>query len=263
MKNQTKFLKERTTLGTALISTLIGIVGIALLVCVEFSIFGKISQSFQSLLRDLGTLLVTSVAVSFLWGLWSRRAFLDELLPKVRLSEDMASAGITGFKSSFQNVEWDSLFRNVSELDILYLYGINWFRNHAEQILKGSKKQLKLRIVLADPNDDNTLSILARRYDRDPGQIKEDIEDTTKYLKKLHDKGVDISIWYLSAVPLYTFYRFDNTMVLSLYSHRPDERQGKGPTLLLEEEGTFYKFVLEEFDRIVSTNGPLSMHISF
>jgi len=41
----------------------------------------------QTVLQSFGSLLMVSVAVSAFWELVTKRAFLDELLPKIRLSE--------------------------------------------------------------------------------------------------------------------------------------------------------------------------------
>lgn len=98
-----KFLIERTTLRTWLTSVIVAIFGILLLVCSEVQSWWMWigGQSLQSVVRDIGSLLIASVAITLLWELVGKRAFLDELLPKFRLSEDLVSGGIIGFKTSF------------------------------------------------------------------------------------------------------------------------------------------------------------------
>lgn len=255
-----KLLRERTTLRTWLTAIVVTALGILMLFLAEFKVLWASNQSIQSILRDIGSLLIASVAISLLWELVGKRAFLDELLPKVRLSEDILSAGIIGFKSTVfgGEVDWDSLFHNVRELDILYSYGMTWFNFNRGRLNEAIKRHIKVRVVLVDPDDDNTIAILARRYNQEAEQVKAKIKESVEYLTKLRDKGAKISIWLLPAVPLYSFYRFDHTILISLYSHLPEEQSGKGPVFLLDEKGILSKFVLEEFDRMVRPNNTFS-----
>jgi len=165
-------------------------------------------------------------------------------------------AGITGYKLSFEeDVEWDKLFRDVKELDILYHYGLSWLRNNKRRLNKAIDRNVQIRIAVVDPSDDNSIAILARRFNQPAAQIKAGIIETREYLEVLQKDGAKIRMWYLPAIPLYCIYRFDNQIVLSLYSHFPGREPGKGAVLLLENEGLLSKFVLEEFEKMVRPGG--------
>lgn len=136
----------------------------------------------------------------------------------------------------YHDIEWDVLFRNVKNIDILYIYGTTWNRVNREHIKNAIDRHAQIRVVVADPNDKLILSELARHLERSEEQIQANIEETIMYFQKLQKAGAKISIWHLRAVPVYSFFRFDDTAVFSLYSQRRGE-SFNGPAFLLEQGG--------------------------
>ena len=50
---------------------------------------------------------------------------------------------------------------------------------------------------------------------------------------------------------MFSCYRFDHLIVLALYRHR---NRGGVPVFVVEEGGTIYKFIVEEFDKLIEKN---------
>lgn len=256
-KMANKILVERTNLRTLLIAILVAFVGLILLAGSAINgwwvwIGNQSAEGVvESVVRDIGSLLLATVALSLLWELVGKRAFLDELLPKVGLSEDIVSAGIIGIKRSiYSDIHWDELLRNCNELDILCIDGATWYHTHYAELRKAAK-HLRIRLILADPSDTTTLSELSRHLKRSKDYIKERIEETVESYKRLQDKGATVNIWYLQTLPLFSFYRFDHTIVFELYSHLQDENHYHGPVFLIEKGGGLYDFIQRELDTMV------------
>lgn len=254
-----EYLVERTTLRTSLTALIVAIIGVLLLVIAEINALWmwigveSIQNIVQSVLKDVGSLLLASVAISLLWELVGKRAFLDELLSRVHLSEDIKEAGIIGVTPSFhRNIDWDSLFHNVNELDIFFLYGQTWRHTHVEHLHEAARRHVKIRVVLPDPTDNISISELSRRIGTTDERIQDLIKEAARGFKNLEEVGATVTIWYYSRLPLFSFYRFDHTIVLALYTNA----QKAVPTFLLEEGGSLYNFVRAEFSNMTSGKGP-------
>lgn len=89
-----RVLTERTTLLTVLATLITAILGVLLLYVAANSKAWAGAESWQTVIRDIGSLLVVSVAVAALWELFGKRAFRDELLAKAQLAQDVRTAGL-------------------------------------------------------------------------------------------------------------------------------------------------------------------------
>ena len=250
LKKYRSVLKERTNLRTILTSSVVGLIGIGLLFLADDAgIWGinNTNSSWPSVIRDIGGLLVASVAVAFLWELVGKRAFFEELWEKVRLAEDIRESGITQFIKNFRDVDWIPLFGNVQEIDIFFIYGRTWRRLYGDHLIEAARRQAKIRIILPDPDDSIVISEFDRRFTNlNKDSIRGIILEAKTEFEDLKNKGAKVSIWYISAIPLYSFYRFDNTMVWSVYQHERDVHS-KVPAFILKDGG-LYKFVKEDFE---------------
>lgn len=57
-------------------------------------------------------------------------------------------------------------------------------------------------------------------------------------------------MWYTSVTPMYSLYRFDRTVLISLGSYKPIK--GNVPHLIADRRGTLYQFVREEIDALLN-----------
>ncbi|WP_000682665.1 hypothetical protein [Vibrio metoecus] len=93
MKHQ---LKQITNLRTYIVSILIFMVGVLFLVAGEKITFSKECLWIKYVISNFGSLLIASVSIAMLWELFSKRSFLDELLAKTGLAEDLRTVGVIG-----------------------------------------------------------------------------------------------------------------------------------------------------------------------
>src|SRR5690348_17121919 len=94
-------LAERTTLRTILVAGCALVSGgILLFLYSDQSLWDK-GSPWQVLVGNLGGLLIASVAIALIWELAGKRAFVDEVLAKVRLSHDVSSSGLTAITHDF------------------------------------------------------------------------------------------------------------------------------------------------------------------
>jgi hypothetical protein len=187
--------------------------------------------------------------VSLLWDLMVKRAFLREILAKANLSEDIKRAGIVRVTESYlSGVDWASMFKDAKKIDIFFAYAKTWTNAHAHELEEvARRKNSRIQVVLPDPEDKLVVSELARRFGSKSEEIKKFIYETETRFKKLREfsatkKGGKVYIRFFRGTPQFAFYRFDDKIVLTLYSHER-ERAPTVPTFVIEKGGTMYGFV--------------------
>ncbi|TAK01993.1 hypothetical protein EPO44_08635 [bacterium] len=222
-------------------------------------------ESWQIVARNIGSLCVVSVAITFLWELFGKRAFRDELLAKAGLSQEIRTAGLTKITDSFlRDLDWEPLFRTVSKLDIFFAYGQTWRNTHWEKLVAAASRGIRVRVVLPDPEHDATVTELAKRFNYTKDRVVELIKGAEKEFSQLGSKssgaGTTVDIWYLPAAPLLTFYRFDFKAVIALYTHRTE--RVPVPAFVVESPGTLYNFVRQEFDAMIDQKSGMAKCIT-
>lgn len=258
--NDIKSIKERVNLRTLLIALGIAITGIGFLWISANDNWWKSCKVWQTVLQNIGALLVVTVVISLLWELYGKRAFLDEVLAKAQISKELTFAGITKITDTFhrQDIDWKKYFHTVNKLDIFFAYGRTWRNVHAEEFRKiAAREEVRIRIVLPDPEDKQVMAELARRFKYTDNEIKTIIREAEAYFRNLINSaganGAQIDIWFLPAAPLFSFYRFDHVGILALYTHRRD--RAAVPTFVCEMGGTLYDYIYKEFKAMIKENG--------
>lgn len=254
-------LVERTTLYTIL-----GAVGAALLGCLllfvsSLRIWGTQSP-WQSLVANLGGLLVASVAIAVLWELAGKRAFVDEIMSKARLSHDLLSAGLMGITEDFnKGIDWDRLFAESDKVDLFFAYARSWRNTHSVQLQAlGRRSDARIRIILPDPDDEVTVADLAPKFGYEVSQLRELILEASKAFQQIRptsgQRCSSVSLWYLKASPLYTMYRFGRKSILVFYSHRRE--LVPVPALICEQGGTLFDFASQDFHAMINAGSGLT-----
>jgi hypothetical protein len=86
--------------------------------------------------------------------------------------------------------------------------------------------------------------VLALRYDSTRDRIKQQITEAASAFAGLRKEGgADIRVYYRRGDPTFACYRFDDQIVVTLYSHR--RTRGDVPTMLIGP-GTLYEFFAGE-----------------
>jgi hypothetical protein len=104
---QHQVYKERTTLRLTLLGFFVATIGAILLIASSawkpFSDFPVL----QAIARDFGALFIASVAVTLLWDLVARRAFVAELLSITHLAEVIEKTGLVGASAKWHGeINW-------------------------------------------------------------------------------------------------------------------------------------------------------------
>lgn len=202
-----------------------------------------------SLYGQVGGLLVATGLITLTWELVGKRAFTAELMSKTQLREDIVRSGVQRVTDQYlQDVEWDELFASSRRLDIVVAYASTWRnanRRRLEELV--SKSGGGLRVFLPDPDDPETMSVLAKRFDMTPIALEAKIEEAIEDFKGLGAKG-NVEVYVRSGDALFSCYQFDHRSVMTLYSHS-QERRGSVPTFLVGD-GMLREFVGTDIEAI-------------
>lgn len=201
-------------------------------------------------LNQLGGLLVTTGVLAVLWDLRGKRAFLQEVLDKAKLSSDVDAAGIERVTMNWKEVPWDDFFSSAKHIEVFIAYGSSWRKNNWESIVKFAENEKHvLRMYLPNPEDDATMSILAQRYGYTPEKVQSYIEEASEDFARLAaDSKADIRVYYRSGDPTYTCYRFNEKFLVTLYANRRE--RGGVPTMLFDARGTFGEFFKRDLEAV-------------
>ena len=206
----------------------------------------------DALLNNFGALLVVSVGLGLAWELIGKRSFAREVLETVHAATDLDQAGIQRIGTRWlQDPDWADLFKNVRELDIFVAYGDTWRNSHLGQLQEVARRaNARVHVYLADPNDEPTMRVLAARFNQAPDDLQRRIIRTKDDFEALRvPGGADIQVFYFPGDRLFSFYRFDNEAVMTLYRHAKG-RSAMVPTLVCKKGGTFYDFLETELAAI-------------
>ncbi|RJP51382.1 MAG: hypothetical protein C4586_04410, partial [Anaerolineaceae bacterium] len=254
--------QQLTSYRTYIVSFVIGAVGVILILLSDL-IDWQGHLSVQTLLRDFGSLLIASVAVAVVWELSSKRAFYAEALSASRLVDDVAETGLVGASAKWHgNIDWQRLFRSTNNLEILFIYARTWRNTHRVDLIDFSMRSgAKAVIVLPDPNNDVLLTAIGQRVNNEAQEIKSSIfeaqNDFIEIFNRTGNAAQKLEIWYLPFVPMYSYYRFGEKAIFTVYQHRKERIEV--PTFVMESGGTLYEFFEQEFESIVRGEHPIGM----
>lgn len=247
-----KVYSESTSLRTIIVSLITFIIGLTFLLISNIQ-FLQAYPLVQSVVRDVGSLLVSTVAIAILWELVAKRAFLSELMAQIKIAEEVKEAGLIRIFSEPRQVNWNEMFESVKDLDIFFMYGRTWRSINGLNLEKmASLPNTKIRVILPDPTNQKLMEEWSGRIYKEPEELKKRIEEATDYFKTLKDlfNKKDFSLWYSTESPLYSCYRFDNTFVLTIY-HHGSIKYKKVPTFVVEEGKYIYNFLKQEFESLI------------
>lgn len=255
---------QRTNLATILIAVVAALLGLGALYWSNIDTYWTGQETLQGLVRDLGGLFFVTVAITVLWELTAKRAFLDELLTKARISQQVAASGLVNLSYEPYTIDWESLFQTTRHINLFFAYGKNWRGTHETRLERmASTAGCTIRVVLPDPDDEYLLNDLAERFNKSSSGIRERILDAYNdfsSLKDRHDEsGSSVEVWYTKACPVFTIYQFDRVAVLSLYSY---QRTKAGvPHLVATQGGSLYEFVAKEHAALTDASSGMSRRV--
>lgn len=165
------------------------------------------------------------------------------------LTRDLDAAGLLRIGATYLGeLEWTQLFAEVTELDIVVAYGQTWRNMHARELAQvAARPDSRVRVVLADPDDEFTVALLADRFDITHDELRTRITATRSDYEALRrTDGAQIDIYYRPGDRVFSFFRFDDIAVVGLYSHSR-VRGAAVPVFVCARPGELYEFIQDEF----------------
>jgi hypothetical protein len=217
----------------------------------------KSNEPVQAFLAQAGGLILATGLLTVAWDLFGRRAFADEVLAKAGLSADVARAGIVRVTNQYlSGVEWTFLFQDVKNLDIVVAYGATWRNSHRGDLQQvAGRSGARIRVFLPDPDDSQTVAVLAERFHMQPAELITKINEAVHDFRSLEVPGrASIEVWLRAGDALFTCYRFDSKAVLTFYSHGR-ERRTQVPTFVVRG-GELLDFVDNELTALAAQSRP-------
>lgn len=217
------------------------------------------SPGWVATLNQLGGLFITTGVLAVLWDLKGKRAFLEEVLDKAKLSSDVDAAGIERVTMNWKEIPWDEFFSSANHIEVFIAYGSSWRKNNWESIVKFAQNEKHvLRMYLPNPQDEATMRILAQRYEYTPEKIQAYIEEASEEFARLGiNSKADIRVYYRSGDPTYTCYRFNEKFLVTLYANRRE--RGGVPTMLFDAGGTFGEFFKRDLEAVREQSREISL----
>ncbi len=239
----------------ALAAILVALAGLGLIICARTLPVLAVHSTIQMILKDVGSVMLASVAIGVIWDRIMRRSFLDEVFATANLGEDIRKSGLSRVYSDFDTqVNWDHLFRDTTRFDMFIAYGLfvrHLLRPYLERVAANSQSSVK--IVLPDPGNEMLVAELSRRF----GRTKEEIiigitEAAEEFNQILRNSKGSYSLIYTATNPVYTCYRFGSKYLIAFYPNYP--QRVKVPTLLVEEGCHLFDFFEKDFERVAGMN---------
>jgi len=227
------------------------VVGIALLWVSSHSEWLKPNSPWQAVVSQAGGLIIATAVLALAWEVIGRRTFAAELLAKARLSADITKAGITRVTDQYiGEVQWADLFQGVNKLDLVLAYGRTWRNTHRARLEEvAARKGSRIRVYLPDPDDPDTVRVLADRFSTTSEKLQENIREAIEDFGSLSRPGGGVvEVYTRAGDAVFSCYRFDGQVVLTLYSHAR-KRRTRVPTFVVRG-GDLFQFVYEEIHDI-------------
>jgi hypothetical protein len=213
----------------------------------------KSNGQVQAFLAQVGGLLVATGLLAVVWDLFGRRSLADEVLAKAGLSADIVRAGIVRVTDQYlAEVEWTSLFRDVTRLDIFVAYAATWRNTNRASLQQVARRPgARIRVFLPDPDDARTVAVLSDRFHMQPDALISKINEAIQDFRSLAvPGGATLEVWLRAGDAVFSCYRFDSKAVLTLYSHG-QERRTQVPTFVVDG-GELFEFVYNELTAIAA-----------
>jgi hypothetical protein len=257
MKNQ-NLLAERVNLRTTILAFILTAIGLLLMLWSSDNLSWIQKPALQSFVNVLGSTLVVTGLITIVWDLFGKRAFTEEILSMVSMSRELTLAGIVQVTPSFQSreIDWDNLFAKATHVDVLF-YGSSMWRaqnnNHLRALAR--KPRTRLRVLLPDPQDINTMTESANRMKISIEEEKTYITNAIKYFSSLSEEfpKAQIQVWLMKKSPLFSVFRIDDIGVISFYSHQGHIESI--PTIVCTQGGKLHTFIMDELNALFDTDG--------
>lgn len=226
-------------------------IGVGLLLLASRDGRWALNDSWSAVVSNLGGLIVATALITLAWDLAGKRAFTREVMETAHLGTDIERAGITRVTDQYlDSVQWAELIEGASKVDVVVAYANTWRNAHRHRLMKiAARKGTRLRVYLPDPDDADTMRVLAARFSMSPDALVSKVREAIEEFSGLSvPGGGEVEVYVRSGDAVFSCYRFDGRAVLTLYSHSK-ERRSSVPTFVLRS-GDLWSFVYFEIQAI-------------
>jgi hypothetical protein len=247
-----------TTLETALTAIAVAALGGTLIWVTTLKALAD-NGTWRLLLQEFGVVLIASVALALLWELVGKRTFASEMFAIARVGADVRNAGLVRVGTSYlEDVAWQDLFETVEKLDIFVAYGSTWRTTHFQRLQAVARKpHSRIRVFLPNPYDQELVTRLALRFSLTVDEVKRRIFDAkSDFAGFQQEGGGQVEVFYHGGDPVFSCYRFDRSVILTLYSHT--RARQNVPTIVCRDGGNLYEFARDELRAIERQSQPAS-----
>jgi hypothetical protein len=168
------------------------------------------------------------------------------------LAADVRAAGLRRIGATYlADLDWESLFTGVHELDIFVAYGRTWRNLHAQHLNRlAATASARIRVFLPDIRDEATVAGLADRFAISPAELRARvIEARDDYAAMRRRDGARLDIYARRGDHVFSCYRLDDVAVVGMYSHTRTRRTSI-PVFVCAAPGQLYTFITEELHTI-------------
>lgn len=159
--------------------------------------------------------------------------------------------GLIGLTTDFyRGVPWSRLLRDAQQIDIFFTYGRSWRHTLTSDFDRlAHRGKYDMRVIMPDTSDPTSEGLLetAKRAGQTVAQLTLNIQEAVAFF---HDT-VGADIWFSQAAHLFASYRFDDTIVVTLYNNQRGQTSGI-PTLICHRGGSFFEFFESDFTAMIS-----------
>ena len=157
--------------------------------------------------------------------------------------------------------EFDSLysemFATAGDITTFFIHSYRWRETNMESINDFFERdKVHWNVILPDITDSNLLENLQKHFSDGKDMVSKVVDAYTYFnnLAKKYPKKLNIRLFNL--YPVYTFYRFDNKVIVSLYPLTPERRPT--PTFLIDMSLKKNSFFVQDFADIMKASQPKS-----
>ena len=119
---------------------------------------GAASVVVSEVIKSLGGTLFATATLALAWELIAGRAFTQEVLTQIRMSSELAEAGIQRVVLEYlEETDWDAQFDNTTRMDLFVSYAQTWKNaNHSGIQRLAARKGVVIRVAHPNPDDERS-----------------------------------------------------------------------------------------------------------
>jgi len=149
----------------------------------------------QVIFKVLDTVFVTLTGVAiipFIWELFLKRTFFNEILEKINLSKELEEYGVENISGVFNNIDWEDFYKNGSTYKLLIYHLVYTKSNQSVAFEKmASRKHVKIEVILPDNKERMLLQAIVDIHKGDNvSTLRANVTQAIDWLEKLNIKPI-------------------------------------------------------------------------